>query len=445
VNLSNGTATAGADYDATPIVVNFADGDSTPKIVTIPIANDTLVEPDETVNLSLGSPTGNASIGTQNTATLNIVDDESSLQFSSSTFSVNEDGTPIAAVTVTRTGGSAGAASATVNLSNGTATAAVDYDASPIVVNFADGDSAPKTVTFPIGNDSSPEPNETVNLTLGSPTGNASIGTPSTATFTIVDDDPLLQFSAPTFSVREDGTVLQAVTVTRTGSTSRAVSATVTLSGGTATPAVDYNATPIVVSFASGDFAPKVLTFPIANDTLAEDDETINLSLGSPTGNALIGFQSTATFTILNDDPSPAPIANLSAASIVGDSITDFGLASAIDSNKVSNVGPDGIPLQGGNTDIENNDITNANISDALTWGGIALKDFSLFGGSALPTVDMLSNFITNSFNGVAIASAIDVANVMINYNDLLGGTGPNRIAGVGASLDGFNLFPTSV
>jgi hypothetical protein len=280
---------------------------------------------------------------------------------------------------------------------------------------------------------------------LGSPTGNATIGTQNTATFTIVDDDPLLQFSSGTFSVREDGTLLQAVTVTRTGSTSRAVSATVTLSGGTATPAVDYNATPIVVSFAIGDFAPKVLTFPIANDTLVEGDETINLSLGSPTGNALIGIPNTAIFTILNDDPPPLQIANLSAASIVGDSITDFGLASAIDSNKVSNVGPDGIPLQGGNTDIENNDITNANISDALTWGGIALKDFSLFGGSALPTVDMLSNFITNSFNGVAIASAIDVANVMINYNDLLGGTGPNRIAGVGASLDGFNLFPTSV
>ncbi len=52
----------------------------------------------------------------------------------------------------------------------------------------------------------------------------------------------------------------------------------------------------------------------------------------------------------------------VSAASIVGDSITDFRPASAIDSNKVSNVRQDGIRLQGGHTDIENNDITNANI-----------------------------------------------------------------------------------
>ena len=50
--------------------------------------------------------------------------------------------------------------------------------------------------------------------------------------------------------------------------------------------------------------------------------------------------------------------------------------------------------LQGDNTNIENNDITNANTSDALTWGGIPLQDSSLCGGSALGTVDMLSNLV---------------------------------------------------
>jgi hypothetical protein len=55
--------------------------------------------------------------------------------------------------------------------------------------------------------------------------------------------------------------------------------------------------------------------------------------------------------------------ASLTAARIVTDPITDFRWGSAIiDSNKVSNVRQDGIRLQGGHTDIENNDITNANI-----------------------------------------------------------------------------------
>ncbi len=304
VNLTDGTATAPADYANTPVVVNFAAGDSAPKTITIPIVNDTLVEPTETVNLSLASPTGNASIGTQSTATLNILDNDTSLQFSAPTFSVNEDGTPVAAVTVTRTGATTGAVSATVNLADGTATAPADYANSPITVNFAAGDSAPKTVNIPIVNDNLVEPTETVNLTLASPTGGATIGTQSTSTLNILDNDSSLQFSAPTFSVNEDGTPVAAVTVTRTGSSTGAVSATVNLANGTATAPADYNNAPISVNFASGDTTPKVVNIPIVNDTLVEPTETVNLTLGSPTGNASIGAQSTATLSILDNDSS---------------------------------------------------------------------------------------------------------------------------------------------
>ncbi|MEG4849446.1 Calx-beta domain-containing protein, partial [Microcoleus sp. B5-D4] len=161
-----------------------------------------------------------------------------SLQFSAPTFSVNEDGTAVAAVTVTRTGGSAGAVSATVNLTNGTATAPADYNNAGIPVNFADGDTAPKTITIPIVDDTLVEGTETVNLTLANPTGGATIGTQGTATVSIVDNDTLppssLQFSAPTFSVNEDGTTSAAVTVTRTGDSTAAVSATVNLANGSA-------------------------------------------------------------------------------------------------------------------------------------------------------------------------------------------------------------------
>ena len=81
---------------------------------------------------------------------MTILDNDTSLQFSAPTFSVNEDGTPVAAVTVTRTGSSAGTASATVNLTNGTATAPGDYSNTPIPVNFASGDTAPKTIVKPV-------------------------------------------------------------------------------------------------------------------------------------------------------------------------------------------------------------------------------------------------------------------------------------------------------
>jgi Ca2+-binding RTX toxin-like protein len=112
-----------------------------------------------------------------------------SLAFSAPQFRVNEDGTPVAVVTVTRTGGSAGAVSATVSLSNGTATAPGDYRNTSVVVNFADGDATTKTVVIPITDDALVEGTETVNLGLVNPTGGATIGTQSTAVLEIIDND----------------------------------------------------------------------------------------------------------------------------------------------------------------------------------------------------------------------------------------------------------------
>ena len=112
--------------------------------------------------------------------TLTVSGSTGALQFSPATYSVVENaGT--ATVTVTRTGGSAGAVGVTVATSTGgTATASVDYTAVSQTVSFATGDTA-KTVTIPILNDATAETNETVNLTLSNPTGGATLGTPSTA------------------------------------------------------------------------------------------------------------------------------------------------------------------------------------------------------------------------------------------------------------------------
>src|SRR5262249_36916776 len=68
-------ATAGSDYTATSGTLSFGIGE-TSKTFTVPITDDTLVEGNETVNLTLTSPTNGATLGTQNTATLTIVDND---------------------------------------------------------------------------------------------------------------------------------------------------------------------------------------------------------------------------------------------------------------------------------------------------------------------------------------------------------------------------------
>jgi YVTN family beta-propeller protein len=116
-----------------------------------------------------------------------------SLQFSASTFAVNESAGTVT-ITVTRANGSDNAVSAAVTSTNGTATAGQDFTAVAATVNFAAGDAAAKTFTIPISNDLDTENDETFTIALSGATGGASIGTIATATVTIQDNDP----AAPT-------------------------------------------------------------------------------------------------------------------------------------------------------------------------------------------------------------------------------------------------------
>jgi subtilisin-like proprotein convertase family protein len=90
-----------------------------------------------------------------------------------------------ATVSVTRTGGSGGSVSATYGTANGTATAPADYTATGGTLTWADGETATKTFTVPIIDDTLVEGDETVNLSLTS----AHLGSQGTAVLTIVDND----------------------------------------------------------------------------------------------------------------------------------------------------------------------------------------------------------------------------------------------------------------
>jgi hypothetical protein len=226
----------------------------------------------------LGNVTGGATLGAQSTATLTILNDDSiqpgAIAFSNTQFSVNEDGTPVVAVTVTRTGGSDGEVSVTLTPSNGSAITPDDYANTPITVTFANGETS-KTVDIPINDDAVYEPTETVNLTLSNPSNGATLGTQTTAVLNIIDNDGVpgvLSFSNATYNINENGTPVTQVTINRTGGSDGAVSATVTLSNGIATAGSDYVATPITVNFANGETSKNV-TISIINDTVLENTE----------------------------------------------------------------------------------------------------------------------------------------------------------------------------
>ena len=79
VILTNGTATEGDDFTAGPVTVSFAAGEST-KSVEIEILGETLVEGDETINLSLANFSGSGQVGTTTpTSELTLTNDDSAV------------------------------------------------------------------------------------------------------------------------------------------------------------------------------------------------------------------------------------------------------------------------------------------------------------------------------------------------------------------------------
>jgi serine protease AprX len=190
-STADGTASAGEDYQSASGTLSFLDGE-TARTFVVTILDDTLVEGDEDLTLLLANPTGGATLGTQDTASLTIIENDAlpepgDLQFDASAYSVSESGGSVT-VTVIRTGGSDGAVSVDYTTSNGTATAGNDYVAASGTLIFADGDTS-ESFTVTILDDALDEGDEDLTLSLGGATGGAAIGSPGSATLTIVDDD----------------------------------------------------------------------------------------------------------------------------------------------------------------------------------------------------------------------------------------------------------------
>lgn len=214
---ANGTARAGIEYTAVSGRLDWAAGDASPRTITVPVQDDALRDRDKALTLRLSAVQGGATIGGINPATLTIRDNEppqaGQLQFSANTYAADE-AAATATIAVTRSGGIDGAVSVGYGSTDGSALAGSDYTAASGRLTWADGDGATKTFAVALRDDLLVEGDETLALQLSSPAG-AALGTRTTATLTIGDDDelplalvdafPALSFEEPVFLAAERG------------------------------------------------------------------------------------------------------------------------------------------------------------------------------------------------------------------------------------------------
>ncbi|NET44442.1 Calx-beta domain-containing protein, partial [Okeania sp. SIO2B3] len=405
INLSSETATQGVDFgNPFPNPIFFADG-VTQQTVSIPIFDDSIIDGNKTVNLSLtNNVTGDAIIGQPATATLNILDNEVPLPpiANPDTANITQGDPPITINVLANDQGESLEIIGFDNFSQAGNNVTIDGINNQIIYSLAPGftttqpftdtfnytisDNNPNTLDststvrvvvnpqpeFPgsisgnifndinlnglfdsgetglgditvfldINQNDTLDPNEPQAIRNGfgfysfsnllpgnytvrtiSPQPNATLTTAAEFPVSLssgqnvndinfgysIANSGTLQFSNPSFSVRENET-FATVTVIRTGGNDGGVSANINLSNGTATQDIDYgNPVPQTIFFAD-DQTEQTINIPIVNDDSVENTETVNLSLSNVTGGANIGQP--ATLQIIDDDellPPPQP------------------------------------------------------------------------------------------------------------------------------------------
>ncbi|MBL3618369.1 MAG: hypothetical protein JMN26_11620, partial [gamma proteobacterium endosymbiont of Lamellibrachia anaximandri] len=250
---------------------------------------------------SIGAPVGTFPAGT--------------LDLSASNYAVNEnDGT--VNITVNRTGGSFGAITVDYATSNGTATSGNDYQAINNSLAFAENEYS-KVITVNLLDDTVYEGSESFTITLSNPGGGAALGTTTTASIDITDNEPppspgTLALSTATESVVENAAGGITLTVSRTGGSFGTVTVDYATANGTATSPGDYTAVSGTLTFLDGELS-KTIPLTLTNDATWEPSEAFTVTLSNVV-DATLGAQTSTTVTITDDDTRNAGTLALSTA-----------------------------------------------------------------------------------------------------------------------------------
>jgi hypothetical protein len=316
---SDGTATAGSDYSSTSGTLSFADGETT-KSFTVPITNDSLNEANETVNLSLSSVNGNATLGTPSTAVLTIIDDDPQPEITINDISILEgnSGQTTAVFTVSLSTKTTGQVTVQYRTSAGTATSDEDYMTAFGTILFGPQQSS-QTIFVPINGETLYEPDETFFVNLSNPTNAVIVKVQGVCTI-LNDDIPNMQLSKSSYTVNE-GAGSASVVVVR-GDISNAASVNYATSdpagltncnviNGIASSRCDYVTSVGTLRFAVGE-SSKTISIPIVDDNFTEGNETFAITLSNPSAGTTFGSNTTATVTIAdNANTSGNPIDNV--------------------------------------------------------------------------------------------------------------------------------------
>ena len=331
-----GTDSAGAaDLGTTSGTVTFAANSAAgaTQTITIGATDDKLSETAEAFTVTLGTITSTlssqlslkngassaqATIAASDPITVNISGPSSVDEGDTTTaytVSLSPSGvTPTSDLTVT------------YGTANGTAIAGSDYTAKSGTLTFTNAAAGSQTFTVQTTEDTIDEgTGETFTVSISSPSGGGgpapNLGTPSSVTTTITDDDDapsgITLSASPNTLGEDDSATSVTVTATLDGGTTRTSATVVTISAlaGTATKDTDYTVTSLasITIPANTESGSGTLTLTPTDDQVVEGDETIII----PGTTTVTGLSVTsATVTLTDDDKSTTTPGDTDSAEI---------------------------------------------------------------------------------------------------------------------------------
>lgn len=295
MNTNGSSATSGVDYESLGGTITIPAG-ATSVTRAVSVIDDTLVEGNESVIVNLVS-SGDYNISASSGASVAVADNDGAIQLAvisvAATDNLASESGDTATFTFTRTTQLNGPL--TVNfISGGDAISGSDYLSLGTSVSFADGQNT-VIKTLSAVDDAEVETSKTASLSLEAGPG-YTIGTPNTASATILDNDgqAVITVVATDSTASETGDT-GTFTFTRSGNLSADLSVGFSMTG-TADFGSDYDTFNTVVNFAVGQ-TEAILNITIMEDSAVEGTETIIATINAGAGYVL-GAAQNATINI---------------------------------------------------------------------------------------------------------------------------------------------------
>ncbi len=331
---SDGTAAAGSDYTETTGTLTFEAGTTTAQEIRVPITDDAVDEEEEetfTVTLHSAASADLAGGGTTLAATGTIVDNDDpavTVAFATGTYTATEGGAA-ATVQVQLSGDPERTVDIPLTHTPGTGATAADYSGVPASVTFASGETE-KTFAVSATDDDVDEDEETVTLGFGTRPDGVTLGSQSSATVTLADDDARGVTVTPTaLTVDEGGD--ETYTVVLDSEPTADVAVTVAVPQDT-----DVSVDNTSLTFTEGNWnTAQTVTVSAAGDEDAVVDDAVTLThTVSSTGDYASETAADVAVTIAENDTPTLSMSGVRADEDVGEMVFEVTLSMA-SSNEV--------------------------------------------------------------------------------------------------------------